>query len=221
MIGKFFSYRVFGSILTLLLAGGVLISSAFALSENITGYSKSTAVGSNSGTIETVGTGASSPVYTASGYTSVVNSGDDSSTVGNYFRGYYFDSNYGFFKLDWSADTTQNVRILESTDKCAAIGIGGYGYKIGGYAKSEEVGFIKFDYSSDIFVFYCDSDKKLHGYAYSDIAGFQNFEGISVDISGAPSVLTTFSDPFFSLDSIQGESPITDPNKEIFFYVIK
>jgi len=39
-----------------------------------------------------------------------------------------------------------------------------------------------FDYNSSIYVYYCESDKKLHGFAYSKALGFQNFEGIGFEI---------------------------------------
>ena len=100
------------------------------------------------------------------GTTSYINKDNDSDIIGNYFKGYYYDTVLGFFELDWSLDASQNVRIVSSTDKCSS----GYGYKVAGYAYSTVAGFIQFDYSSDIYVYYCEVDKKLHGHAYSDHA---------------------------------------------------
>ncbi len=65
-----------------------------------------------------------------------------------------------------------NVRVISSTDRCAT----GYGYKLGGFAQGVDAGLINFNYSSDVFVYYCESDSKLHGYAYNEDYGFQSFE---------------------------------------------
>lgn len=132
----------------------------------------------------------------ATSYTSYINKDNDSDTIGNYLRGYYYDTQFGFFKLDWSADTTKNVRIVSSTDKCSS----GYGYKFSGFASGSTVGFMQFDYSNDIYVYYCEADKKLHGYAYSEHIGFQSFEGLSFEIASLAQnlqTLTSGDDPFF------------------------
>lgn len=166
---------------------------AFALDVVDTNFSPQSATGSgsNNSTVWFSTGGAST------GTTSYINKNNDSDIISNYLRGYYYDTQFGFFKLDWNpTDTTKNVRIVSSTDKCG----GGYGYKFAGYAYSEAAGFIKFDYSNDIFVYYCESDKRLHGYAYSEHIGFQNFEGLSFEIvalsQNVPN-LTFGSDPFF------------------------
>jgi hypothetical protein len=64
---------------------------------------------------------------TSSGTTSYMNKNNDSDTIGNYLRGYYYDTQFGFFRLDWNMqDTTQNVRVVSSTNACS----NGYGYKL-------------------------------------------------------------------------------------------
>lgn len=127
------------------------------------------AVGSNGSIIQT-GTGTSEVAY--------VNKGNNSTIIGNYFQWYYYDSLMWFFRLDWSSDITENVRIIGSTGACPSW----YGYKLGGYAYSETAGFIDFDYNSSIFVYYCEVDKELHWFAYSEMVWFQNFEGIGFEI---------------------------------------
>lgn len=134
-----------------------------------------TASGSN-GSVIMVGTGGISSDGTASGVVEYVNKDNDQAILGNYLKGYYYDTELGFFKLDWSADTSKNVRFVASTTRCAT----GYGYSLGGYAYGQDGGLIDFGYSPSASVYYCESDQKLHGHAYSVDAGFQNFEGISL-----------------------------------------
>lgn len=107
----------------------------------------------------------------------------NSTVIGNYFKWYYYDNNLWFFRLDWSSNPAENVSIISSTEKCW----NSYGYKLGWYAQSawtswEIFGYMDFDYSSDIYVYYCEWDKKLHGYAYTEYLGFQNFEWIWFEI---------------------------------------
>jgi len=208
---------------------------AFALDVVSTDFStqSATSVGSNNSTVW-FSTGWLSLDETASGTTSYINKDNDSDTIGNYLRGYYYDTQFGFFRLDWNlVDTTKNVRIISSTDKCGT----GYGYKFAGYAYGEAGGYIKFDYNNDIFVYYCESDDKLHGYAYSEHTGFQNFEGLSFEVvalsQNIPN-LTFGSDPFFvnntslilmglqgHLTDIQGESVANQKWREVIFYIVK
>jgi hypothetical protein len=61
-----------------------------------------------------------------------INTDNDSTTVGNSFSGSYYDSTHGSFKLNWSTDKTQNVRIGQPTSRC----ITGYGYQLTGAAQS-------------------------------------------------------------------------------------
>lgn len=153
---------------------------------------------------------------------------------GNYLKGYYYDTQLGFFKLDWSANPANNVRFVASTTKCAT----GYGYALGGYAYGQDGGLIDFDYSSEISVYYCESDQKLHGYAYSVDAGFQSFEGISLEAwSGAykatlmlgedpnfvnnSSLLLTEIPPELEALGIQGELQTRTWGIESIFYIVK
>ncbi len=107
-----------------------------------------------------------------------INNEDNSSIIWNYFKWYYYDSIYWFFKLDWnSIDKYQNVRIVNSTDKCSW-----YWYKLGWYAYSENFWFVDFSYDDDNFVYYCVGDKKLYWYAYLESIWFQNFEWIWFEI---------------------------------------
>lgn len=167
--------------------------------------------------------------------TQYINENNDSETIGNYFKWYYYDSLFWFFKLDWSPTLTNNVRVIASTDKCSS----GYWYKIWWYAYSEYSGLIDFDYSNDIFVYYCDSDSKLHWFAYSENNWFQNFEWISLSLvsvtSNIPSIFQNTWDPFFVNNNtmllqnkndiftnvIQWQVNNVEVAKETIFYVLK
>ena len=114
-----------------------------------------------------------------------VNKGNNSSVVGNYFTGYYYDSMLGYFLTDWSSSENQNVRVIGSTNACG----NSYGYKLWGYAYSEYYGFVDFDYNDSTFVYYCIDDWELYGYAYNSDLGFQNFEGVNFEIQTSPSTI--------------------------------
>ena len=121
--------------------------------------------------------------WTSGWETYYADEGGNSTVIGNYFKWFYYDNNLWFFKLDWSANPSENVSIISSTEKCWDS----YGYKLWWYAQSagtfgEIYGYMDFDYSSDIFVYYCEGDKKLHWYAYTQYLWFQNFEWIGFEI---------------------------------------
>ena len=173
-------------------------------------------------------------------YINYINKDNDSTTISNYLIGYYYDTQYGLFRLDWDAtNPNNNVRIIDSTDKCTT----GYGYKLGGFARGAvyngtipDAGFFNFNYSDDIYVYYCESDGKLHGTAYDLDYGFQSFEGIQFDIIAksdlTPAILGN-PDPFFvnnnsilllpsvGWNSVQGDEAATDWGKSSTFYIIK
>lgn len=144
------------------------------------------------------------------GITSYVNNGDNSSIIWNYFTWYYYDSILWFFRLDWSSNEKQNVRITGSTSKCTS----GYWYKLWWYAYSQYQWYIDFDYNDDIFVYYCESDNVLHGYAYAQHIGFQNFEWIGFEI--VP-ILVQVSEPESSLEVfVNDTSLIASPSAPIY-----
>ncbi|HBB27556.1 TPA: hypothetical protein DCZ36_03625 [Candidatus Gracilibacteria bacterium] len=222
-----YTHKIFLSI-GVFFFGGIFIT--FALDVVSTNFSPqgATSSGSNNNQIWFSTGGASS------GTTSYWNKDNDSDTIGNSLRGYYYDTQFGFFTLDWNTtDTTQNVHIVSSTDKCGT----GYGYKFGGYARSDTAGYIKFDSDVNNFVYYCESDKKLHGWAYSEHLGFQSFEGMSFEVvtlsQNNPS-LTSGNDPFFVNNTslilinlpnnptdIQGKGLAKKQGQEVIFYIIK
>lgn len=107
-----------------------------------------------------------------------VNDENNSTIIKNYFKGYYYDNLYWYFKLDWSNDKTKNVKIIWSTDKCNTW----YWYKLWWKAYNEFVWYIDFDYDLNNFVYFCSIDWKLHWKAYSKIIWFQNFEWIDIQI---------------------------------------
>lgn len=168
--------------------------------------------------------------------TSYWNKNNDSDVIGNYLRGYYYDSQFGFFKLDWNGvDMMKNVHIISSTDKCGSW----YGYKFSGYAYSDTAGYINFNYDTNNFVYYCEADKKLHGYAYGEQIGFQNFEWISFEVVALAQnnqSLPSGNDPFFVNNNstiIMNLPPDFNPStiqwkglagklwQEVIFYIIK
>lgn len=132
--------------------------------------------------------------YTGWGETYYVEKGGNSTIIGNYLKGYYYDSMMWFFQLDWSSNTSKNVSIIDSTSMCSSS----YGYKLGWYARNPYYGFIDFDYDTNTFVYYCEWDKKLHWYGYNKYVWFQSFEGIGFELYPWTGALlgTTSSDLF-------------------------
>lgn len=130
---------------------------------------------------------------------------DNSSIIWNYFSGYYYDSVYWFFKLDWNSSwNSNNVRIINSTDKCDW-----YWYKLGWYAYSENFWFVDFSYNDTYFVYYCVNDKELHWYAYLENIWFQSFEWIWFEI--IPEVVSD-ANIIESDDFVNDNTEITNPN---------
>ncbi len=168
-----------------------------------------------------------------------INKGNNSTVIGNYFKGYYYDSVYGFFRLDEpTLQPSERVRVVSSTGKCPSW----YGYKLWWYAYSSVWGVIDFDYNNNIFVYYCESDKKLHGYGYNENIGFQSFEWIGFEI--IPNITTNnvttgtgfFVNDITSIDDIVTYSWATsnydyntigwdvielDATQESIFYIVK
>lgn len=235
MLRNIRTLRIFQAIILAFFLCGILISYAIDVVDTNLSPQSATSSGSNNSKIW-FSTGGS-----LSGTTSYINKNNDSDTIGNYLKGYYYDTVLGFFKLDWnSTDTTQNVSILSSTDKC----VSGYGYKFWGYAASDTAGYIQFNHDANNFVYYCESDKKLHGWAYSEQIGFQSFEGISFEIVALaqnPQSLPSWNDPFFvnnntkilmgtttssnggqnKMNTIQGKWLARKSWQEVFFYIVK
>jgi len=233
--------------INLVLATIFIVSFAFSVSfasdtlSRTFDYSAATLLGSSASQIMFSTWGLSSDT-TRSGSTTYYNAGNDTLTVWNYLSGYYYDTNYWFFDLQWDSVTlTNNVQVISTTSLC---GVGNYGYKLWWYAKSIDtgggnnlVGLIDFDYSSDIFVYYCDNDKKLHWYAYNEDIGFQSFEWIQFEVWSVPNIVDPYlpkSDPYFTnnnsilvtditpkFNSIQGDIVIKDWGKESVFYIVK
>lgn len=146
-----------------------------------------------------------------------VNKWDNSSVVGNYFRGDYYDSVLWFFKTDWSWNEAENIRVVGSTWRCSSS----YGYKLGWYAYSKTVWFIDFDFNNDTYVYYCDEDKSLHGHAYNGFTWFQSFEGIAFEIESVveqqaetPDDDGTFVNSDTNItDQIESDLPGWNPNQ--------
>ncbi len=107
-----------------------------------------------------------------------VNNRDNSAIIWNYFTWFYYDSLFWFFKLDWSPNEYDNVRIIDSTNKCSTW----YWYKLWWKAYSEISWYIDFAYDDDTFVYYCLDTGELHGKAYWKYIWYQNFEWIELTI---------------------------------------
>lgn len=184
--------------------------------------------------------GSSYSIITTSRWTNTyyVNKWDNSTAVWNYFEWYYYDSNLGYFLLDWSTNPNENVRIVDSTSECSTW----YGYKLWWKSYSAYFGFMDFNYSEDIFVYYCLADAKLHWLAYSPYIWFQNFEWIALELF--PTISTAFLNPSSEIfvndvtsidevewfvgswsnkddDSVGWERYNLDDTQEATFYIIK
>ncbi len=196
------------------------------VAENISPQTAS-GTGSSGSSVSFITWGSVDPAY--------INVWNNSTIIWNYFRGYYYDSVYWFFQLDWDSswNIENNVHISGSTDKCGS----GYGYKIWWYAYSENFWLIDFDHDSSTYVYYCLSDKQMYGYAYSELVWFQNFEGIWFEIiteatwvDSDPSTNSWFTNSTTTVDS---PNQNYKPNKigtdifqlkdtdESIFYIIK
>lgn len=136
-----------------------------------------------------------------------VNSWNNSAIIWDYFKGYYYDSIFWYFKLDWSNEKNDNVRIIGSTDKCSTW----YGYKFWGKAKSNNAWFIDFNYSNDKFVYYCLDDEKLYWEAYWKYIWIQKFDWIDVKIVDPDTIDQTIGNTNFVNDITN----ITDTNPPV------
>lgn len=127
--------------------------------------------------------------------TKYINKDNNSDIIWDFLSGYYYNTLFGFFKLDWSTDKQKNVRIIGSTSKCWQW----YWYKFSWYAKSDTAGLIDFDYNENTFVYYCLKDKKLYWKAYSHTIWYQIFDGISLEIlpNFNSQIINTNSDKIF------------------------
>ncbi len=193
------------------------------------------------------GLGSSNSQISVSGSLSYMNKGNDSSTIGNYFSGYYHDTVLWYFQTNWSSNASENIRVISSTSSCSSW----YGYKLGWYAYSSSFWFVDFDYNSNIFVYYCVVDKKLRGYSYNSQLWFQNFTGITFEIEADSNTVaaaptgtgvflndsTTITAPAspgwgtppkwqavnsnFTTNTIQSSKIEFDSLKESLFYIIK
>ena len=181
-------------------------------------------------------------------FTYYVNDWNNSTIIWNYLKWYYYDSVFWYFRLDWSTDKTKNVRIVWTTSKCWSW----VWYKLWGKAKGVysiwgtdywSAWYIDFDYNSSTFVYYCESDKKLHWKWYSRWIWYQDFEWIWFEILvdwNSTTAFTWATDIFLNdntdvdmiksftwsnsnawIDKLLWERYNFDATKESIFYIIK
>ena len=116
-----------------------------------------------------------------------MNKDNDTTIAGDYFSGYYFDSAYGVFQT-YTGGLTSGVSI--SSANATGCPADYTGKKLTGYSYNPEFGFMDFDYNANIYVSICIPNTAgqlgntlssyLRGHAYSELIGFQNFDGIQV-----------------------------------------
>ena len=158
-------------LLTFLIMSLLWVSVVFWATVLTISQQTATLTGSNNGSVTFSSDGTHLSEY--------VNTGDDSTIIGNSFQGYYYDTLYGFFRLDWSTEASENVRIVDTTSACQS----GVGYKLWWKGYSQYAWYIDFNYSEYDFVYYCESDGLLHGEAYSQYVWFHRFEWIGFEIA--------------------------------------
>ena len=71
-----------------------------------------------------------------------------------------------------------------------------------------------FDYSDEIFVYYCDSSKSLQGYAYNSDLWLQSFEWITFDIEVKPTTIAQL--PVNNLIFVNDATKLISPRIPIF-----
>lgn len=61
-----------------------------------------------------------------------IDKNDDSLLPGDYFTGRYYDSALGYFRMDWSADVSRNVKVVAplSSSQRTALCNGLQGYRL-------------------------------------------------------------------------------------------
>lgn len=144
--------------------------------------------------------------------THYINEGNNSTIIWNYLKGYYYDSVFWYFRLDWSSDKKENVRIVWTTSKCTSW----FGYKLWWKAKwvystawldigadLDSAWYIDFDHNSSTFVYYCEVDKSLHWKWYSRWIWYQDFEWIwfEVVVDWTSETIFTWSTDIFINDN--------------------
>ncbi len=107
-----------------------------------------------------------------------VNKDNDNSIKWDYFKWYYFDDVFWYFKFDWSSENDKNVHFGEYTLKCNW----NKWYMLEWYSYNKNFWLIKFDNSSNNPVCYSLNDKMLYWYSYSENIWFQSFKWIKIDI---------------------------------------
>ena len=131
-----------------------------------------------------------------------INKWNNSTIIWNYLQWYYYDSVFWYFRLDWSWDKKENVRIVWTTSKCWT----GVWYKLwwkakwvystgtlDGSSEIESAWYIDFDHNSSTFVYYCEEDKQLYWRWYSRWIWYQDFEWIWFEILADWTTTTVFT----------------------------
>jgi len=133
---------------------------------------------------ETMSTGISSypdQSITTLTWVLLVDKDNDGQLSWDYFSGNYYDSAYGVFSFDILND---KVSITSTSHSCGLDTATHDGYSLDGYSWNDEFWAVDF---SDVYI--CipqdensTEDSYLWWYAYSELIGFQNFDGIIFDV---------------------------------------
>lgn len=108
-----------------------------------------------------------------------INEWNNNTLEWNKFVWYYYDNIYGFFRLDWSIDSNENIhistdKVYNTSDWCSVW------LKIKWKAYSKYVWFMDFNYNSNNFVYYCKDDNTIYWKWYSNILWTQVFKWIKI-----------------------------------------
>ena len=142
-----------------------------------------------------------------------VNKNNDYNAIWDYLKGYYYDSVYWYFRLDWSDDLNNNVHFSSKfswdSTKCSS----GTWYTLSWFAYSKYYWYINFDYWT--WVYYCVNDNKLHWFAYSDHLWYQSFEGIKFNIIDHKEIKTPDINDKYDINSDTTTKKYDSKNRKI------
>lgn len=116
----------------------------------------------------------------------LIDKNNDGALLWDFFSGYYYDDAHGVFSFD---ELNDKISISgDSTNRCTNNTTHN-GYKLEWYSWNGEFWAVNFSQNNNTFVYICvpkdensNLDSYLWWYAYSELIGFQNFDGIIFDV---------------------------------------